>query len=113
MSVIDDYLADLEQSQKEALERIRAIVKDMLPDVEETTGYGMPAFKYKGQPVVYFAAFKDHLSLFPTSGPTDVLKDQLKDFVLSKGTIQFTVEHQLPESVIRDIIALRRDAIEK
>lgn len=112
MSVIDDYLTHLEQPQKEALERIRSIVKDMLPDAEEVISYEMPAFKYKGQPVVYFAAFKDHLSLFPTSGPTDVLKDQLKDFVLSKGTIQFTVEHQLPESVIRDIIALRRDAIE-
>lgn len=112
MSVIDDYLADLEQPQREALERIRAIVKDMLPGIEETMGYGMPAFKYKGQPVVYFAAFKNHLSLFPTAGPTEVLKDTLKDFVLSKGTIQFTVEHQLPEQVIRDIVALRRDAID-
>jgi uncharacterized protein YdhG (YjbR/CyaY superfamily) len=107
MSVIDDYLAKVDEPQKSALERVRAIVRQAAPDAEETISYAMPAFKYKGQPLVYFAPFKDHMSLFPTSAPTEILKDKLKDFKVSKGTVQFTVDNPLPEELIKEIVAVR------
>lgn len=113
MSVIDDYLAKVSASQKAQLERIRRIVKQIVPDVEETIGYGIPAFKCQNQPLVYFAAFKNHMSLFPTAGPTEVLKDKLQAYKISKGTIQFTLENPLPESIIREIIQIRLAEISK
>lgn len=107
MTTIDEYLENIDVPQKAELERIRATIKQIAPEAVETISYGMPAFKYNGQPLVYFAAFTNHMSLFPTSGPTEALKEKLKDYKVSKGTIQFTVEKPLSESLIKDIVLSR------
>lgn len=112
MTEVETYLSKVEPGARAALEHISSLVKMQVPEAEETMSYGMPALKYKGKPLVYYAAFKDHLSLFPTSEPTDAFKEQLKDFKTSKGTIQFTVEHQLPDQLIRDIVQYRLDSIQ-
>ena len=54
-----------------------------------------------------FNAFKDHLSLFPAAHAVEALQDQLTDFKLSKGTIQFTLEHPIPEAIIQQIVQVR------
>jgi uncharacterized protein YdhG (YjbR/CyaY superfamily) len=113
MSVIDDYLSNVPEPHKSELERIRQIVKQVVPEAQETISYGMPAFKYKNKPLIYFAAFKNHMSIFPTSGPTEELKDKLKSYKTSKGTIQFTVDKPLPESLITDILLIRQAIISK
>lgn len=107
MSEIDDYLAKISSPQKDELERVRQIVKRSCPEAEEVISYGMPAFKYRGKYLVGFAAFKNHMSLFPTPGPIAAIKDKLEDFNTSKGTIQFTVESPIPESIIKEIIKHR------
>ena len=65
---VDDYLAVLTPAQCEQFERIRRIVRSMVPDAEETISYGIPTFKHRGKFLIYFAAFKDHLSVYPTVG---------------------------------------------
>lgn len=112
MTEVETYLSQVDPDARAVLEHIRSLVKDLAPETEETMSYGMPAFKYKGKPLVYYAAFKDHLSLFPTSEPTEVFKEQLVDFKTSKGTIQFTVEHQLPDELICDIVRSRLESIQ-
>jgi uncharacterized protein YdhG (YjbR/CyaY superfamily) len=107
MSVIDDFLKDVPKPQRNELERVRQIVGETVPDAEETLSYGMPAFKYKGKPLLYFNAFKDHMSIFPTSKPTEVLQDKLKDYKVSKGTIQFTIEKPLPKELIKEVLEVR------
>jgi uncharacterized protein YdhG (YjbR/CyaY superfamily) len=69
MSVIDNYLKEVQPSQRVELERIRRIVKGMVPDAEEVIGYGIPTLKYKGKNLIHFAAFKNHLSIFPHIRP--------------------------------------------
>ncbi|MET1033488.1 MAG: DUF1801 domain-containing protein [Candidatus Saccharimonadales bacterium] len=105
MSVIDEYLQHIAAPQRDALERIRTIVKRLAPDAEEVIGYGMPVFKYNKKYVIGFAAFKNHMSIFPGSEPIADIKNELKTFHTSKGTIQFTVDNPLPESLIEKIIA--------
>jgi uncharacterized protein YdhG (YjbR/CyaY superfamily) len=112
MTKIDEYLAGVPAPQKAELERIRKLVKRLVPVAEETIAYGMPAFKYKKQPLIYFAAFKDHLSLFPTSGPTEELADKLTAYRVSKGTIQFTLDNPLPDALVEEILTARLRAIE-
>jgi uncharacterized protein YdhG (YjbR/CyaY superfamily) len=107
MTIIDEYLTSIDPPQRSELERIRRIVHDTLPEVEEIISYGMPGFKYKGKYLVGFNAFKDHLSLFPTAGPVEALKSKLGAFTLSKGTIQFTLERPLPEPLIKEILLAR------
>ncbi len=107
MTVIDTYLEDIDSKQRAELERIRAITKGAVATAEEKISYGMPTMTYKGKNLLHFAAFKDHMSLFPTSGPTEELAEQLKNYKTSKGTIQFTLENPLPEKLIRQIIDIR------
>jgi uncharacterized protein YdhG (YjbR/CyaY superfamily) len=111
MSVINDYLANVAQPQKAEIERIRTIVHKTVPDAVEVITYGMPGFKYKNKYLIAFAPFKDHMSLFPGAGAIEALKDKLATYKLSKGTIQFTTENPIPESLLIEIILVRKDAI--
>lgn len=108
---VDEYLANLEPEQRAALQHIRELIEDLVPEAEESMSYGMPAFKYRGKPLVYFAAFKDHLSIFPTSEPAEAFQEQLKDFKTSKGTIQFTLAHPLPDALIKDVVLYRIETL--
>jgi uncharacterized protein YdhG (YjbR/CyaY superfamily) len=90
MSAIDTFFESLKDSERDALQRIRAIVHETVPDAKEVISYGMPGFKYKGAYLMGFCAFKKHLSLFPTAEPIEVFKEQLAGFTLSKGTNEFS-----------------------
>jgi len=107
MTVIDEYLNKLDPLQRNELERIRSIVKEVAPNANESISYGIPTFKVNNKPLAHFAAFKDHLSLFPTSKPIEILKDKLTGFTIARGTIHFTPEKRLPKSVIKKLIAIR------
>ena len=108
MGVVDDYFRSLEPDRSAAFERIRSLALDILPDAEQGTSYGMAALKYKGKPLLGFAAAKRHLSIFPFSpAVVDEVRDRLSGFELSKGTIRFTVDKPLAADVIRDVVTLR------
>jgi uncharacterized protein YdhG (YjbR/CyaY superfamily) len=94
MSVIDEYLKKVKPSQRAELERVRGIVKQLVPEAEETISYGMPTFKVNNKVLIYFAAYKNHMSIFPR-------------------TIKFTEEKPLPESVIKEIVLNRLKTITK
>jgi uncharacterized protein YdhG (YjbR/CyaY superfamily) len=104
---IDDYLAYQSEKVRESLENLRQIIRDTAPEAEEVISYGIPAFKYHGM-LVYFAAYKKHCSLFGGTGSlTEEMKEELKDYKTSKGTIQFTVEKPLPDELVRHIVKFR------
>lgn len=115
MNSIDTYLASVSPSQKTELERIRRFVQQLVPEAEETISYGMPTFKYKGKVLIHYAAFKDHMSIFPTAGPLadPKLSNQLEKFRTSKGTLQFTEDNIIPESLIKGLVTTRIKSIEK
>lgn len=104
---IEQYLSGMTREQLASFEHIRSIVRREAPAATESLSYGMPAFKYNGKPLLYVGAFKDHMSLFPTSGPVEALKDRLKDFKVAKGTIQFTPEKPIPDDIIVQLIQVR------
>jgi uncharacterized protein YdhG (YjbR/CyaY superfamily) len=104
---IDEYLALQPEKVRKTLENIRQIIKETAPEAEEVISYGIPAFKYHGM-LVYFAGYKKHCSLFGGTGAlTEEMKDELKTYKTSKGTIQFTVEKPLPDELVRQIVKYR------
>jgi uncharacterized protein YdhG (YjbR/CyaY superfamily) len=112
MSAMDDYLDGLPPPQKEALERVRAVVEDVAPEAEKGKSYGMPAFLYAGRPLLGFRAAKAHLSVFPFSPEAvESVKDRLEGFDLSKGTIRFTPDNPLPDDVLADVVRARKEEI--
>jgi uncharacterized protein YdhG (YjbR/CyaY superfamily) len=111
MSVIDDYLKKVDQPERGELERIRKLIRSVAPDATEVMTYGMPGFKYQGKYLIAYAAFRDHLSVFPGAGATQALKSQLAGYKLSKGTIQFTLDTPLSDDIIKQLVKHRTKAI--
>ena len=104
---VDEYLAGVPQPARGTLDKMRAAIRSAVPaDAIETISYGMPAFRNK-RVLVWFAAFSDHCSLFPTAAVIDAFKDQLKTFSTSKGTIHFPMDKPLPLALIKKIVKAR------
>ncbi len=104
MTPIDTYFENVAPAEKAALERIRSVVKILAPQVEEVISYGMPVFKHKGKYLIGMSQFKDHLSIFPGSGPVESLAKELSEFKTSKGTIQFTVEKPISDDLLKLVV---------
>jgi len=113
MPIIDEYLNKVTPAQKAELERIRKVVNNVAPEAVEVISYGMPAFQYKGKYLIGFYVYKNHMSLFPTAKPIESLKSKLTKYKLSKGTIQFTLDNIVPDTIIRSLLLYRIDDIDK
>jgi len=108
----DEYLAEVPEPARSTLEKMRAVIRSAAPkEATEAISYGMPAFKHKGT-LVWFAAFSDHCSFFPTAAIIDEFKKELKGYTLSKGTIQFPVDKPLPATLVKKMVKARIAYIE-
>jgi len=104
---VDEYFAGVPKPARSTLQKIRAAIRSAVPpQAIETISYGMPAFKHK-RVLVWFAAFSNHCSLFPTASVVEAFKRDLKGFSTSKGTIQFPTDKPLPTALIKKIVKLR------
>jgi uncharacterized protein YdhG (YjbR/CyaY superfamily) len=101
---VAEYLNALDPASRAELERIRALVTQLVPDAKETLSYGMPTLKYKNRALVYFTASKKHLSFYPSSWAIDEFKDQLADYKTTEHAIQFTLDKPLPDRLIEDLV---------
>jgi uncharacterized protein YdhG (YjbR/CyaY superfamily) len=106
MATVEDYIEALTPRQREQFERVRRIVRSIVPDAEETISYRIPTFTYRGKYLIYFAAFKNHMSVYPTVGAVEATKG-------TKGTFQFTEEEPIPEDVVVRIVSHRVSQIDE
>ncbi len=113
MSIIDEYIEATASPQKEELLRLQRIIESTVPEAEKVIDYGMPAYKYRGKYLIGFHVFRNHMSLFPTSKPIEALRSRLGDFKISKGTIRFTPDNVIPETVVRKLILHQIDSIDR
>jgi len=105
---VDEYLARVPEPARSTLRKVRAVIRSVVPaETTEIISYGIPTFKYIG-PLVGFAAFSDHCSLFPmNSSLIEAFKDELKNFETSKGTIQFALDKPLPPALLKTLVKAR------
>jgi len=104
---VDEYIAGIEEPAGSMLVRMRALIRSSLPpEATEVISYRMPAFKLK-KVLVWYAAFSNHCSLFPTAATIDAFKDELKGFEIAKGTIHFPLNKPLPAALIKKIVKVR------
>lgn len=113
MSIITEYIENLPPAEKAILDRLRTLVYEVEPTTEDSFSYGIPTYKYKKKYLVAFASNKKFMSIYPGSEVIEILKDDLKDFKLSKGTISFTTNHPLPDELVRRVVLLAKDAIDQ
>jgi uncharacterized protein YdhG (YjbR/CyaY superfamily) len=104
---IDAYLARVPEPAHATLQKVRAAIRSALPpSATETISYKIPAFRH-GEVVIWFAAFANHCSLFPTGRVIEMFKADLQPYTLSKGTIQFPSDKPLPATLIKKIVKAR------
>ena len=109
---VDEYIAAQPEAVRPKLEKVRAAIKRSVPEALEVIGYGMPGYKLHGKPMLYFAGFKQHYSLFAASGTFfAALEDELKGYDLRKGTVHFPLTKPVPVSLISRIAKLRAAGI--
>jgi uncharacterized protein YdhG (YjbR/CyaY superfamily) len=99
------YIAKQPTAAQPILQRVRRIIRKVLPDAEETISYQIPTYKLHGQYVVYFAGWKKHWSLYPVTGAARAaLEADLEPYELSKGTIRFPLDEPLPAKLVERIV---------
>jgi len=103
----DQYLATVPQPARPALIKMRALIRSAVPPAAtETISYRIPAFRDNGI-IIWFAAFTDHCSLFPTASIIASFKNELMSYSTSKGTIHFPLNKPLPRALIKKIVKAR------
>lgn len=108
MNAIDSYLAGIPQEKRAVLEALRERIKSIVPDAEETTSYGIPAFRVEGKVVIGFKANKSDYSIYPFSGgAAEQFPEELTGRTVTSGSIHFTPENPIPDDLLRRIIEWR------
>ena len=103
---IDEYIAGFPDDIQGKLQKIRMTIRKAAPQAEEKISYQIPAFALNGA-LVYFAAFKEHISFFPTSSGIREFKQELSIYKGSKGTVQFPLDKPIPFGLIGRIVKFR------
>jgi uncharacterized protein YdhG (YjbR/CyaY superfamily) len=110
---IDEYLTGVPKDQRDALERLRRTINEVVPEVEETIRTRVPAFRYRGRPLVSMGAAKRHVSLFIMYGDViEAHKEALRAFDTSNTVVRFTPDAPLPTSLVRRLVRARKAEID-
>ena len=106
-TTVKEYIATLPATSKKEFNELRKAIKSVIPKgAEEVISYGIPAVKYHGI-VVYFSAWKKHLSVYPANAAMEAAIDGVSDYKVSKGTMQFPLGEKLPVGLIKKIVKFR------
>lgn len=104
---VDQYIQARPQDVQPKLRKLRNTIRKAAPGAVEVISYRVPTLKLNGQNLVHFAAFKNHISLFPTSSAIRAFKRELVAFKTAKGTVQFPLDRAIPYDLVERIVAFR------
>jgi uncharacterized protein YdhG (YjbR/CyaY superfamily) len=105
---VDAFLAALPPEMRAALENLRRAIRAAAPGAEESINYGVPAFKYRGRPLVSFGAAKSHCSFYVQSPAVmEAHRDELATYDTSKGTVRFAPDAPLPDALVAKLARAR------
>lgn len=93
---IDAYIADFPKDVQEILERIRLTVSKAAPGADETISYGMPAYRYNGRVIIYFAGYKNHIGFYATPSAHSAFAEELSKYKQGGGSVQFPLDRPIP-----------------
>ena len=105
---LDEYIATQPEAVQTVLQLVRNTIRKAVPKAEEMISYNIAAYKLDGRPVIYFAGWKRHYSLYPATGRlVEAFKDDLAPYKVNKGTIRFPLTQPVPVELIRRIAKFR------
>jgi len=109
MQNVDEYIATFPVEIQNELQKMRRIILENAPEAAESMAYGMPAYKIKGKPLVYFAGYKNHIGFYATPTGHAAFAEELGKFKQGKGSVQFPLHSPIPFELVRRIVIFRRE----
>jgi uncharacterized protein YdhG (YjbR/CyaY superfamily) len=111
-SSVDEYIGSQPEAVQSLLGLVRTAIRMAVPKAEEVIAYKIPAYKLHGQPVLYFAGWKKHYSLYPASDRmVAAFQEELASYTVNKGTIRFPLTQPVPVKLIGRIATFRAKEI--
>lgn len=104
---IDTYLGQFSGEVRSRLDEVRQVIREVVPTAIESIAYGMPAYKLDGRPLVYFAAFPNHIGFYATPNGHAAFKKEFAPYKQGKGSVQFPHDKPLPIDLIRRVVQHR------
>lgn len=111
-NTVDEYISKFPVETQFYLNTMRDLILKNAPEAEESISYGMPAYKLKGKPLVYFAGYKNHIGFYATPAGHEAFKDALSIYKQGKGSVQFPLKEKLPDELIARIVRFKVKHIE-
>lgn len=103
-NTIDEYIAGFPEPTQKVLQKIRVTIKKAIPGSEEKISYAIPAFFLNEAHVIYFAGYKNHVSIYPAPRGAEEFKEELAMYKGGKGTVQFPLNKPIPYELITKIV---------
>jgi uncharacterized protein YdhG (YjbR/CyaY superfamily) len=104
---IDAYIAGFPNPVQQILKKIRATIKKAVPKAEETISYQIPSFTLNGRYLIYFAAYKKHIGMYPAPRASEEFKAELEAYEGGKGTVQFPLDKPIPYGLIKRMVKFK------
>jgi uncharacterized protein YdhG (YjbR/CyaY superfamily) len=110
---VEIYIQSIEsEGVQDRLLKIRQLIYKLIPEVNESIAYGLPAYKYNKKPLVYFGAFTNHIGFYANPSANENLQDDLKGYKQGRGSIQFPHDRELPIELMEKIILFKKNEID-
>ena len=103
---VDDYISAFPPPVQKKLFQLRAAIKKAAPKAEESISYMMPAYKLNG-PLVYFAAYANHIGFYPTASAISAFKKEILSYKSSKGAVQFPIDEPIPLGLVEKMVKFK------
>lgn len=113
MTETEKYIAQFPENVQDILNEIRQIIQEEVPEATEKIAYGMPGFYLNKKPLVYFAAYKNHIGFYATPTGHEEFKKELSGYKQGKGSVQFPLKDEIPYQLIRRIVRFRKNESQK
>ena len=108
---VDRYLAGFTGDLGERLQAMRAIVREIAPEAEESFSYGLVGYKLHGKPLVYFGGFPKHVGFYATPNGHDAFREEFAKYKQGKGSVQFPNDQPLPVNLIKRVVVYRKEQV--
>ena len=106
-TTIDAYIAAFPPEVQALLQQIRQVIHEAVPNLGETISYGMPSFTLNGQYLLYFAAYKKHIGLYPAPTGVEEFQEAVALYGGGKGTLKFPLDKPMPFDLIHRVVRFR------
>lgn len=107
MDLVLNYINNFPTETQNILLKIRNLIKEIAPEATESISYGMPAYKNNNKPLVYFAAYDNHIGFYATPTGHKAFENELSKYKQGKGSVQFPINQEIPYDLIKKIVLFR------